>query len=314
MSDIVPSMRVLADPTRLRLVVLLSSDELSVNELQIVTRMGQSRISTHLGQLQNQGFLVSRREGKRVFYQLLHQTKSIQKALLDIALQGARELDTYESDLINLKRVLERRQDQAKIHFNQVAGRFDRSYGPGRSWQAFGQLLLRLIPTVDIADLGSGEGLLAELIALKARSVIAVDNSPHMVAFGARKARENGISNLEFRLGDLSEPPIDDDSVDVVILSQALHHAEDPQSALLSAFRILRPGGRVLILDLLRHGFEEALTLYGDTWLGFEESELQRWLENAGFGEVEIEIVAKEDTPPHFQTLLAHGVKPCEEG
>ena len=307
MSDIVPSMRVLADPTRLRLVVLLSSDELSVNELQIVTRMGQSRISTHLGQLQNQGFLVSRREGKRVFYQLLHQTKSIQKALLDIALQGARELDTYESDLINLKRVLERRQDQAKIHFNQVAGRFDRSYGPGRSWQAFGQLLLRLIPTVDIADLGSGEGLLA-------RSVIAVDNSPHMVAFGARKARENGISNLEFRLGDLSEPPIDDDSVDVVILSQALHHAQDPQSALLSAFRILRPGGRVLILDLLRHGFEEALTLYGDTWLGFEESELQRWLENAGFGEVEIEIVAKEDTPPHFQTLLAHGVKPCEEG
>jgi ubiquinone/menaquinone biosynthesis C-methylase UbiE/DNA-binding transcriptional ArsR family regulator len=314
MSDIVPSMRVLADPTRLRLVVLLSSDELSVNELQIVTRMGQSRISTHLGQLQNQGFLVSRREGKRVFYQLLNQTQSIQKALLDIALQGAKELDTYESDLINLKRVLERRQDQAKIHFNQVAGRFDRSYGPGRSWQAFGQLLLRLIPTVDIADLGSGEGLLAELIALKARSVIAVDNSPHMVAFGARKARENGISNLEFRLGDLSEPPIDDDSVDVVILSQALHHAEDPQSALLSAFRILRPGGRVLILDLLRHGFEEALTLYGDTWLGFEESELQRWLENAGFGEVEIEIVAKEDTPPHFQTLLAHGVKPCEEG
>ena len=314
MSDIVPSMRVLADPTRLRLVVLLSSDELSVNELQIVTRMGQSRISTHLGQLQNQGFLVSRREGKRVFYQLLNQTKSIQKALLDIALHGAKELDTYESDLINLKRVLERRQDQAKIHFNQVAGRFDRSYGPGRSWQAFGQLLLRLIPTVDIADLGSGEGLLAELIALKARSVIAVDNSPHMVAFGARKARENGISNLEFRLGDLSEPPIDDDSVDVVILSQALHHAQDPQSALLSAFRILRPGGRVLILDLLRHGFEEALTLYGDTWLGFEESELQRWLENAGFGEVEIEIVAKEDTPPHFQTLLGHGVKPCEEG
>jgi ArsR family transcriptional regulator len=312
MTDIVSSLKVLSDSTRLRLISLLAEDELSVNELQEITHMGQSRISTHLGQLQKQGFLASRREGKRVFYRLLPSKEEHGKSLLDLALQGARELDTCESDHINLKRILERREDQAKLYFNQIAGRFDRSYGPGRSWQAFGQMLLRLIPAIDIADLGSGEGLLSELLAHNARSVIAVDNSQKMVEFGKRKAKENGLDNLSFRHGDLTQPPIDDQSIDVAILSQALHHAADPEQALVSAYRILRPKGKVLILDLLKHDFEDAEKLYGDVWLGFEESRLQQWLEKAGFVNVEIEVVAKEDEPPHFQTLLATASKPGE--
>ncbi len=305
MADIVASLRVLADVTRLRLVALLAQDELSVNELQEITRMGQSRISTHLGLLQKHGFLTSRREGKRVFYRLLEIRDGADKSLLDVALEGAHQLENYESDTINLKRILERREDQAKVYFNQVAGRFDRSYGPGRSWQAFGQMLLRLIPPLDIADLGSGEGLLSELLAMNAKSVIAVDNSQSMVEFGSRKAKENGVANLEFRQGDLMQPPIDDQSVEVVILSQALHHAEDPGVALTSAFRILRPGGKLLVLDLLKHDFDDAKSLYGDVWMGFEESHLQKWMEKAGFTQIEIEVVAKEEEPPHFQTLLA---------
>ena len=309
MADIVASLRVLADATRLRLIALLAHDELSVNELQEITHMGQSRISTHLGLLQKHGYLSSRREGKRVFYALLELKDGPDKMLLDIALKGAGKLEEFESDSINLKRILERREDQAKVYFNQVAGRFDRSYGPGRSWQAFGQLLLRLIPPLDIADLGSGEGLLSELLAMNAKSVIAVDNSQSMVEFGSRKARENGVCNLEFRQGDLMHPPIDDSSVDVVILSQALHHAQDPTQALKSAFQILRSGGKLLVLDLMKHDFEDAASLYGDVWMGFEESLLQQWMEKAGFIQIEIEVVAKEEEPPHFQTLLAMASK-----
>src|SRR5262249_20858075 len=151
-------------------------------------------------------------------------------------------------------------------------------YGPGRSWQAFGHLLLRILPPLTVADLGSGEGLLAELLARRCKKVIAVDNSERMVEFGARKAKRNGLKNLEFRLGDLENPPIEPSSVDLVILSQALHHAENPFRSLQSAFRILRENGQVVILDLVKHRFAKAQELYGDRWLGFSESELHRWL------------------------------------
>jgi ubiquinone/menaquinone biosynthesis C-methylase UbiE/DNA-binding transcriptional ArsR family regulator len=309
MSSTVKFLRALSDPTRLRIVALLERDELSVNELQEITRMGQSRISTHLGLLQEAGLVQSRREGKRTFYKLNQGAKGVALEFIQLAGRGARELPEYGGDQINLKRILARRQEQARLYFNQVAGRFDRSYGPGRSWQAFGQLLLRILPPLVVADLGSGEGLLSELLARRAKKVIAVDNSEKMVAFGANKAKKNGLKNLEFRLGDLENPPIDPHSVDLVVLSQALHHAAEPARAIQSAYKILRPGGQFLVLDLLKHNFDEARELYGDRWLGFAESDLHRWLEAAGFKKIEISVVAREEQPPHFQTILAGGEK-----
>jgi ubiquinone/menaquinone biosynthesis C-methylase UbiE/DNA-binding transcriptional ArsR family regulator len=308
MSATLKSLRALADPTRLRILALLEREELSVNELQEITRMGQSRISTHLGLLLESGLLQSRRDGKRTFYRLSPQA-NVAKEWTQIALRGAREVPEFDSDQVNFKRILARREDQAQLYFNHVAGRFDRSYGPGRSWQAFGQLLLRILPPLTIADLGSGEGLLSELLARRARKVIAVDNSEKMVAFGASKAKKNGLKNLEFRLGDLENPPIDKESVDLVVLSQALHHATDPQRAIRMAHTLLRQGGQIMILDLLQHGFDKARELYGDRWLGFAESDLHRWLEAAGFKELELTVVAREDEPPHFQTILAGGRK-----
>lgn len=307
MSNTLKSLRALADPTRLRIVALLEKEELAVHDLQEITRLGQSRISSHLGLLQDSGLLQSRREGKWTFYRLNQDAAA--RELIQLAARGAKELPEHEGDQINLRRVQERRQDQAQVYFNQVAGRFDRSYGPGRSWQALGQLLVRILPPLVVADLGSGEGLVAELLARRCRRVIAVDNSEKMVAYGARKAKSNGLKNLEFRLGDLQDPPIEPASVDLVILSQALHHAADPAKAIRSAHHILRPAGQLLILDLLQHNCEQARQAYGDHWLGFAESDLQRWLEVAGFKRVEITVVAREEQPPHFQTLLAEGVK-----
>ncbi len=309
MSQVLKSLRALSDETRLRIVALLEKDELSVHELQEITRLGQSRISTHLGLLQDSGLLRSRREGKRTFYKLNQEPESPAGEIVALAIRGAQELPEHAADRINLKRILSRRHEQAQLYFNQVAGRFDRIYGPGRSWQGFGHLLLRIVPPLVVADLGSGEGLISELLARRCKKVIAVDNSEKIVAYGAAKAKKNGLKNLEFRLGDLQDPPIDPGSVDLVILSQALHHAELPAVAISAAHRLLRRNGHILILDLLKHGFEKAHETYGDRWLGFAESDLHRWLEDAGFRQIEISIVAREEEPPHFQTILAGGEK-----
>ena len=309
MNTTLKSLRALSDPTRLRIVALLEKDELSVNELQEIARLGQSRISTHLGLLQDSGLVQSRREGKRAFYKLSLPGHGVAGEFIQLAIRGAKELPEQADDQINLKRILNRRRDQAQAYFNHVAGRFDRVYGPGRSWQAFGHLLLRILPPLVVADLGSGEGLLSELLARRCRKVIAVDNSEKIVAFGAARAKKNNLKNLEFRHGDLQDPPIEPESVDLVILSQALHHAEDPPKAIRSACHILKAGGQIVILDLARHSFDRAKELYGDRWPGFAESDLHRWLEAAGFKKIEISVVAREEQPPHFETLLAGAQK-----
>jgi ArsR family transcriptional regulator len=309
MASTLKFLRALSDPTRLRIVALLEKDELSVNELQEITRMGQSRISTHLGLLLETGLVQSRREGKRTFYKLTLSADPGMREFSNLAIRGAAELPENTSDQINLRRILSRRSEQAQVYFSQVAGRFDRVYGPGRSWQAFGHLLLRVMPPLVVADLGAGEGLLSELLARRCKKVIAVDNSEKIVAFGAAKARKNNLKNLEFRQGDLQNPPIDPESVDLVILSQALHHAEEPAKAIAASYRILKSGGQIMILDLARHSFEQAHELYGDRWLGFAESALHSWLEDAGFKKIEINVVAREEQPPHFETILAGGEK-----
>lgn len=309
MSSTLKSLRTLSDPTRLRIVALLEKDELSVNELQEITRMGQSRISTHLGLLQDSGLVQSRRDGKRTFYKLNENADATAGEFIQLAIRGAKELPEQAGDQINLKRVLARRKEQAQLYFNQIAGRFDRVYGPGRSWQAFGHLLLRILPPLVVADLGAGEGLLSELLARRCKKVIAVDNSERIVEFGKAKTKKNGLKNLEFRLGDLQAPPIEPASVDLVILSQALHHAENPANAIAAAHKILKSRGQILILDLLKHNFEKASELYGDRWFGFAESDLHQWLEEAGFKKIEISVVAREEQPPNFQTLLASALR-----
>ena len=302
-------LRAVADPTRLRIMALLREDELSVNEIQQITRMGQSRISTHLRQLEETGLLEHRREGKRTFYRWHSGLVGEQRKFIEQISAGAEELGDCAADRINLRRVIDQRKNQAQVYFNQVAGRFDRSYGPGRSWQAFGHLLLRMLPPLTVADLGAGEGLLSELLARSCKKVIAVDNSEKIIEFGAAKAKKNGLKNLEFRLGDLQNPPIQPSSVDLVILSQALHHAADPAQAIAAAARTLKEGGRIMILDLLAHKFEQARELYGDRWLGFAESDLHHWLEEAGLKKIEINVVAREDEEPHFETILAGAEK-----
>src|SRR5258708_22915756 len=241
MSSTLKLMRALGDPTRLRIILLLERDELSVNELQEITRMGQSRISTHLKQLQEAEMVQSRREGKRTFYKLNPVADQLVREFVEIARRASKEIPEHGSDQVNLKRILARRSEQAQLYFNQIAGRFDRSYGPGRSWQAFGLMLLPVIPPMVVADLGAGGGLLSELLARKAKNVIAVDNSAKIVQFGISKAKKNGLKNLEFRLGDIEAPPLEPASVDCALLNQALPDTLKRTNATPPTLQILRP-------------------------------------------------------------------------
>jgi ArsR family transcriptional regulator len=165
------------------------------------------------------------------------------------------------------------------------------------------------MPPLVIADLGAGEGTFSLLLAQRAERVIAVDSSAKMIEVGREQALRHGLKNIEFRLGDIEELPVEASEVDLVFFSQSLHHALHPERAVAEALRILRPGGRIVILDLAKHRFEEARELYADEWLGFGEAELEAMLEKAGFSSVQTSVVHKEMETPQFQTLLAVGDK-----
>ena len=306
MPSIVKILRVVADPNRLRILLLLKGEELSVAELQEILVMGQSTISTHLFQLKQAGLVEDRRAGKSSLYRLSPADGS---PLEQILAEAKSEIPEAATDQQAMRRVLRKRQDKMRSFFDSVAGRLGKDYVPGQSWKSVAEALLRLMPPMVIADLGAGEGTFALLLAQGAKKVIAVDTSAKMIEVAREQALRHGVKNVEYRLGDMEEVPIDDGSVDLVFFSQSLHHALHPERAIQEAWRILQPGGRIVVLDLVKHRFEEARELYADEWLGFSESELEAMMEKAGFTDVQTSVVHKEPETPQFQTLLAVGYK-----
>ena len=308
MPSILKNLRLLADPSRLRILLLVEREELSVAELQEILGMGQSRISTHLAQLKNAGLVEDRRNGKSILYRLKalprHQSKGFDQ-LLAVLREASHEIPEAEQDSDALRLALRRRQDKTRAYFDELAGKFGRHYMPGRSWQGLAETLLALLPPLVVADLGAGEGTFSQLLARRAKKVIAVDNSEKMVEYGSELARKHGVTNLDYRKGDLEDVPLRDASVDLAFFSQSLHHAQHPERAVAEAWRILKPGGRIVVLDLVRHNYEEARELYADLWLGFTEVEALRFLRQAGFKNIETSVVHREEEAPHFETLLA---------
>src|SRR5579871_5426366 len=201
MASTLQNLRLLSDPSRLRILLLLEREELSVAELQDILAMGQSRISTHLAQLKHAGLLQDRRTGKSIFYSL--------KSPADV-----------RPWLGVLRQALDRRKDRMRAYFDELAGKFGRHYVPGRSWEGLAETLLRLMPPMTIADLGAGEGTFSQLLARRAKKVIAVDNSEKMVEYGADLALKHGVKNLQYRKGDIEDVPIRASAVDLAFFSQ----------------------------------------------------------------------------------------------
>ena len=310
MPSIVKILRALADLNRLRILLLLKAEELSVAELQEILVMGQSTISTHLSQLKQAGLVEDRRTGKSNFYRPSPTTRDFLEKLLA---RAEKEAPEASADQAAMRAVVKKRQDRMRAFFDSMAGRLGKDYVPGKSWKSLAEALLRLMPPLTIADLGAGDGSFALLLSQRARQVIAVDSSAKMLDVGREMAARHGIENVEFRQGDMEEPPIEDAAVDLVFFSQSLHHAPASRAGGPGGRAHSQTRGRIAILDLARHRFEEARELYLDERLGFSEAELADLLEKAGFQNVATSIVDKETEAPQFQTLLAIGEKGAEQ-
>lgn len=306
-----PLWQALNDTSRLRLLALLQEEDLTVSELQSITYLSQSLISSHLAVLRKTGSIEHRRVGKSHLYSSHADTLPPEASeIIRAALSTLKEVPEARRDREQLKATLRRRREEAESYFNKIAGKLGKAYCPGRTWAAVGPLLAHLVPEVDVADLGAGEGWLTLMLAQRANRVIAVDNSKKMVDFARQQLKERKIQNVEYRLGDLEAPPIDPASIDIVVFSQALHHANDPERAILRACEILRPDGRIVILDLQSHTFEKAHDLYHDRWLGFTESELRQWLKASGMKKIIIQQLETDQSHPNLKPILASALKP----
>jgi len=313
--------RLLGDDARLRILRLLDAERLNVTELTSILGIAQSGVSRHLGLLKDAGLVEERRDAGYTFFRLAPALQSGENGfgpvwpLLRAEFAVTAGTPDGRADTARLEEVRRVRKENFDEH---GAAAEHRQIVPGRSWAAWARALGHLLPELEIADLGCGEGYLAIEASRFAKRVIAIDRSDAVLerarALAARLARrspnEGGrrVKNVEWTRGELEKLPLDDASVDVALLSQALHHAEDPRAALAEAVRIVRPGGRVLLLELRRHQEHWVRERLGDKWLGFEEDELRSMMETAGLSDVRLTVGARRARDP-FTVLIASGAR-----
>lgn len=303
--------RLLGDEARLRLLRVLARDHFNVKELTGILGLAQSGVSRHLGLLKDAGLVTEEREGAFTYYRLAPGLRADGNPLWALLATQFEETDgsaSVKADEARLQEVLRLRRE----NFDRHAGpdtRDGRQLVPGRSWAAWSRALGLLLPALDVADLGCGEGYLALEAAQWARRVIAVDRSAEVLARARALATRRHVRNVVWRRGELERLPIEDASVDVALLSQALHHASDPAGALGEAVRILREGGRVLVLDLREHEESWVREALGDRWQGFTDTGLQALLEGAGLTDVRVRVGARTQGDP-FVVLVAVGTAP----
>jgi ArsR family transcriptional regulator len=299
-------LKALADETRLRILHLLAQEELSGSDLMEILNVGQSRVSTHLALLKEVGLVVDRREGRRTLHSIAPGPAA---ALWGDVLAENRTSPEFEADLAGLEALRDRRREDARAYFDRVAATFEDQVLPGRTWEGLARALIQLAPRGRYVDLGIGDGLLTLMLAEVGSEVTAVDVSPEMLGRLRTRAAQRGVTNVKTTEGDIQDLPLSDASFDVAVLSQALHHADDPKNALAEARRVLIPGGRLLVIDLLAHAEGWVKEQLQHRHLGFTEGALSDLLTAAGFERVRVQRAARDPQPPHFMTLVATGVK-----
>ena len=296
--------RLLGDPTRLRLLRVLERDRFNVTELTGILGLAQSGVSRHLGLLKDAGLVIEEREAGYAYYALADRTNGHQALwpLLDARFAASANDRAVRADEARLEEVLRLRHENFETHgeASQLV--------PGRSWAAWARALGHLLPPLEVADLGCGEGYLTIETARWAKSVVAIDRSAAVLARARELARRRRVTNITWKKGDLTALPLENESVDVVLLSQALHHAREPRTAIAEAVRILRRGGRVLVLDLRAHDQAWVRDRLGDEQLGFSDEELADLLSSGGLEQVRVNVGARKTGDP-FTVLIASGVK-----
>lgn len=300
-------LKVLADPTRVRLLALLETEELTVAELSSVTRLAQPRVSTHLAKLKEADLVRDRRAGVSAYYRFNAEGLEPAEARLWEALRDSTDDPLLRQDAERLPAVLATRAADQNWA-DSVAGDMERHYSPGRTWEALARATLPLLAPGDVLDVASGDGVLAELLAPHARRYVCVDSSPRVVA--AARERLSRHRHVEVLEGDMQALPLPAAGFDLVLLMHALTYAERPAQALAEAARVLRPGGRLVAVCLGKHEHRAAVTPYGHVNLGFAPKDLRRHAEKAGLEVLVCEPVTREKRPPHFEVLSLLARKP----
>jgi ubiquinone/menaquinone biosynthesis C-methylase UbiE len=299
--------KLLADPMRLRLLRVLAQERLNVSELTAILGLAQSGVSRHLGLLKEAGLVAEQREAGFVYYSLPEESVGDGRAalwqLLDQQFAAARGDRAVRADQARLQEVLRVRKENFDAHTDA------RQLVPGRSWAAWARALGELLPPLDVADIGCGEGYLTLEAARWARHVTGIDRSDDVLERAKALAARRQVMNVEWKKGDLARLPLRDRSVDVVLLSQSLHHAGDPERALSEAARILRPRGRALVMDLREHNETWVRGRYGHQRMGFSVSELESLLRGSGLADVRVSVGSRKAGDP-FVVLIASGTRP----
>lgn len=308
--------RLLGDEARLRMLRLLDAERLNVSELTGVLGIAQSGVSRHLGLLKDAGLVVEDREGGYSYYRIAPQLRDGPNGfgpvwpLLQSHFESAAKTEAGRADLARLAEVQRLRKENFDAHSGPDTN--ERQLVPGRSWAAWSRALAHLVPPMRVADLGCGEGYLTVEASRWASTVIAIDRSKAVLDRARQLAERRKVSNIEWKRGALEKLPLADGTIDVALLSQALHHADDPAAALREAARILVPGGRVLVLDLREHDEKWVHDRLGDRWPGFADDKLKQLLAGAGLQEIKVTVGARRVGDP-FTVLVASGVKPTDK-
>ena len=305
--------RLLGDEARLRLLRLLAVERLNVSELTGILGIAQSGVSRHLGLLKDAGLVAEEREAGFTYFRVppdLTERNGFGPlwTLLQAQFEAADGTPIGRADAAQLEEIRRLRKE----NFDEHAGpdTRERQLVPGRSWAGWSRALGHLLPPLRVADLGCGEGYLTIEASRWASHVIAVDRSASVLQRGRELAARRKVSNITWKTGDLQQLPLEDASVDMALLSQALHHAEDPARAIAEAARIIVPGGRVLLLDLREHNETWVRDRLGDRWTGFSEEKLRRLLADAGLENIKVTVGARRTGDP-FTVLIASGMKPA---
>ena len=300
-------LKVLADPTRVRLLALLEGEELTVAELSAITRLAQPRVSTHLAKLKEAGLVRDRRAGVSAYYRFEDETLDPAQRALWQALSTGSDDPLLRQDAERVPAVLaSRAADQNWA--DSVAGDMERHYSPGRTWEALARTVLPLFEVGDVLDIASGDGVLAELLSPHAKRYVCIDTSARVVAAAGERLRR--FPNVEVREGDMHALPFKDQSFDLVVLMHALTYSAKPAQALAEAARVMRRGGRLLLSSLARHEHQAAVQAYGHLNLGFGDKDLRKFAEKAGLQVSNLGTVTRERRPPHFEVISLIGVKP----
>lgn len=294
-----------ADPTRVRLMHLLTKFELSVAEMTRVTGLTQSRVSSHLGRLREAGLVYDRRCAGSTLVRVIDPLPAPAAALWAAVCQSLAD-GLLDRDLDGAVATLKARNEQWP---DRVAGEMEHHYSPGRTWEATARGFVGLMALGDVVDLGSGDGALTEMIIPQARTVTCVDRSKRVIAAARHRLRDHG--NVRFVVADIEELPLSDGTFDQAMLFNALTYAHRPERVLAEAYRVLRPGGSLSIVTLDDHDHNDVAIAYQHVNRGFTATKLHSLLSQAGFVVDVCDLACRERRKPYFQVVRAFVRRPA---